>query len=125
MENSSKVYREVLAKIQQCLNEYKCKSEIKISEKEASLYGKFIREKEKHTIVVHLKEEGYILKSSGSGKVEAKDFEKEKHIMPSLDMPFFRAQNSKLSFEDQVAIKNKFLEEAGEIGKVFLKKVKK
>jgi len=126
MENSEKKFQAILHKLQECLNEFKCKSEIKISEKEAILYGKFsVDSREKHTIVIHVKEEGYVPLTDRARKVETKFDGVKKSIMPSLEFQSHKSPNSNCNQDEQITLKKAFIADADEIGKEYLKKLKK
>ena len=125
MENSNKVFNEILSKLQEALNEFKCKSEIKSSENEALLYGKFSHYMERYSIVIHIKEQDYTPSTIGGGRIEAKEIDTRKITMPSLSAQSFKAQQSNCSQEEQQALKNKFISKADEIAKEFMRKMKK
>jgi hypothetical protein len=125
MENSKRNYQDILQKLQESLNEFKCKSEIKISDKEAILYGKFSLESEKHTIVIHLKEEGYVPLTGSAKKVETKFESVKKSVMPSLEYQYNKSPISYSNQDEQIVIKNTFIDDANEIGREYLKKMKK
>jgi hypothetical protein len=70
MEKSNQLFSELLQKIQALLEEYKCKSESRVNDQDAILYGKFSQYMEKYTIVVHVKEEQYKPVTAGARPVE-------------------------------------------------------
>ena len=125
MENSNKIFNDILSKLQETLGEFKCKSEVQVSEKEAILYGKFSHYMEKYSIVIHVKEQDYTPVRLGAGGMDAKEIDTQKIIMPSLDVQSFKAQQSNRSPEEQYAIRDKFAAEADEIGKEFMRKMRK
>jgi hypothetical protein len=125
MENSNKIFNDMLSKLQECLNEFKCKSEIRLSDQEAILYGKFAHSMERYTVVIHIKEENYIPVAIGAGKIKAKEDDTKKIIFPNLNLQFFKADKSNCSQEEQIALKNNFIENANEIGREFLRKINK
>lgn len=123
MENSNNIFNDILNRLQESLKEFNCKSEIKVSDKEALLYGKFKQYMEKYTIVIHIKEEDYTPVTAGSGKIKAREEETRKLAIPNLNSQVFTSQRSNCSQEEQMALKNKFIEEANEIGREFLRKM--
>jgi hypothetical protein len=125
MENSIQLFNEILGKLQETLNEYKCKSEIKLSDKEAILYGKLASYMEKFTVVIHIKEQHYIPVAKSSGKIDFKHEDTQKFIMPTLEPRILKSQKSNCSQEEQTAIKNKFIAEANVIGRDFLNRMNK
>ncbi|MBF9254996.1 hypothetical protein I2I11_16955 [Pontibacter sp. 172403-2] len=125
MENSSHFFKDLLNNLQGCLKEFNCASDIKISEQDAILYGKISHDGERYTIVVHLKEENYIPRTSGVGKSIMPEDTAQKIRMPNLDVQTSQAGKSHCSEDEQVEIKNKFIEDANDIGREFLKKMKK
>jgi len=125
MENSSDFFKDLLSNLQGCLKEFNCASEIKTSEQEAILYGKISHAAERYTIVVHLKEENYTPATSGMGKLRFPDDAAQKIRMPNLDVQTSQAAKSHCSEEEQVEIKNKFMDDANDMGREFLNKMKK
>ncbi|HEX5553854.1 MAG TPA: hypothetical protein VFX43_11460 [Chitinophagaceae bacterium] len=123
MENSSNLFDDILKKLQESLREFNCKSEIKVSDKEAMLYGKFKQYMEKYNIVIHITQEGYTPVTAGSGKIKAKVEEYQRISMPNLNTQSFTAQRANCSQEQQLELKNKFMREAVEIGNEFLRKM--
>ena len=124
MESSNRIFDEMLRKLQECLNEFNCKSEIRVSEQDAILFGKFRDDDEKYRIVIHLKEENYVPVTMSANKVEIKREDSERVIMPSLNLEYSRADSSNCSEKEQFDIKAKFEKEANEIGREFLRKAK-
>lgn len=125
MENSEKKIQDLLHKFQEDLNGLNCKSEIRFSDKEAILYGKFSLDREKHTIVVHIKEEGYVPLTSGAKKIETKFDEVKKSIMPSLEFQYHKSPIANCNQDEQITLKNTFIDDANKIGKEYLKGAKK
>lgn len=123
MENSNNIFNDLLNRLQESLREFNCKSETKISDKEALLYGKFKQYMEKYTIVIHIKEEGYTPVTVGSGRIKTREEEHQRITMPNLNTQFFTSQRSNCSQEQQLELRNKFMEEANEIGREFLRKI--
>lgn len=124
MENHNRIFDEILRKVEECLKEFNCKSEIRVSEQDAILFGKFSNDDERYRIVIHLKEENYTPVTLSASKVEIKKEDIKMAIMPSLNLEHFKATEAHCSEHDQLALKAKFEKEASEIGKEFLRKLK-
>lgn len=123
MASSNDLFEEMLNKIQNLLDEYKCKSEIKISEKNAILYGKFSYNMDRFNIVVHVNDESFVPKTLDAGLIENKIETRENISIPSLEFKFFKAVKSNCSVSEQTAIKEKFIAEAEKIGKEYINKL--
>jgi hypothetical protein len=124
MENHKRIFEELLRKLENCLEEFNCKSEIRVSEQDAILFGKFSNDDERYRIVIHVKEESYTPVTIGARKIEVKKEEHKIAIMPSLTLEQYKATDANCSENDQLAIKAKFEKEASEIGREFLRKLK-
>jgi virulence-associated protein VagC len=124
MDSTNRIFDEMLRKLQECLKEFNCKSEIRVSEQDAILFGKFHDDDERYRIVIHLKEENYVPVTMSANKVEIKREDTKRVIMPSLNLEYFKADTSNCSEKEQFNIKAKFEKEADEIGREFLRKVK-
>lgn len=125
MEKSNQLFNELLQKIQVLLEEYKCKSETKVNEQDAILYGKFSQSMEKFTIVVHVKEEKYTPVTAFSGPVDKAEEPSVVRWMPSLDLQVHNAIKSNCNEQEQVKLKEQFMADANVIGRDFLDKLQR
>jgi hypothetical protein len=121
MENSNQVFNALLDRIQEVLNQFNCKSEVKVSGQDALLYGKFTQHLEKYTVVVHVKEADYTPVTAACGKVERHE-SANIQVMPSLTFSQHKSLQSNCSEKEQLHLRENFLTEAAEIGKAFLRK---
>lgn len=124
MENSNSLLSDILKKLQEALDEYNCKSETHVTDKEALLSGKFSYYKDRYTIMIHIKDQAYNPLPDGAGKHLKEDAEILKFI-PSLEHQFQNAQKSNCSQEEQTALRTKFMTLAEEAGREFLAKMNK
>ncbi|MBZ5859612.1 hypothetical protein [Flavihumibacter profundi] len=125
MEKSNQLFSELLQKIQALLEEYKCKSESRVNDQDAILYGKFSQYMEKYTIVVHVKEEQYKPVTAGARPVEKAEEPSVLRWMPSLDLQVLNASKSNCSEQEQLKIKEQFMADANGIGREFLDKLQR
>jgi hypothetical protein len=125
MENSNQLFQELLKKIEALLNEYNCKSETRVNENDALLYGKFSQFMEKYTIVVHVKEENYKPITTFGRPVEKAEEPATMRWMPSLDQQINRAPASNCNEQEQVKIKEQFIADANKIGREYLDKLQR
>lgn len=115
MEKENKILKDILNQLQdQISNMLNCKSEIKSSENDAILFGKFPLDNKRYTIVIHVAPENYIAVSSANGRVSTGRDYIQKGIMPSLKLPMLSAERGTCSPEENEAIKNKFINEVNE-----------
>jgi hypothetical protein len=122
MANSNTIFNDLLAKLQEVLNGFNCKSETRITEHDALLYGRFSSYMDKYNIVIHIMEEGYKPLTAGASMVEAKEVAQEARIMPSLELQAYKGQTAKCSEAEQNDIRDKFIKEANAIGREFMQK---
>src|SRR5689334_17328435 len=125
MSNSNSVFSELLAKIQEVLNQFNCKSETRMSDHEALLYGKFSANMEKYTVVIHLREENYKPLTSHAGPVQISEAEHKVHFMPSLELSATKSHSANCSEAEQIRIRDQFMKDAEAIGREFMQRVNK
>lgn len=124
MGNSNRIFEDMLRKLQETLNEFNCKSETRVSDQDAILFGKFSYDDERYRVVIHLKEEDYTPVTISSRKVEVKKDDLRITFMPSLELEQSKSSDAKCSEREQLEIKAKFEKEAIDIGREFLRKIK-
>lgn len=125
MEKSNQLFNELLQKIEALLAAYNCKTESRVNEQDALLYGKFSQFMEKYTVVVHLKEERYVPVTVGAGPVQKAEEPASARWMPSLENAVFHAPVGHCNEQEQLKIKEQFMEDANHIGKEFLDKLQR
>ncbi len=124
MKDSKQIFDEMLRKLQDTLGEFNCKSETRVSEQDAILFGKFSDDDERYRIVIHLKEENYAPVTINARRIEVKKDDLKIAVMPSLEREYFKASEARCAEKEQLEIKAKFEKEAIEIGREFLRKMK-
>jgi len=124
MENSIKIFTEILEKIKETLLDFNCHSNIKLAGNDAGLYGKFANAGQKYKIVVHLSEEEYVPVTSRSEKKAVEEGLLKKLVMPSLGLRSSGNIKSSYSEKEHAEIKKKFEQQTNAIVTQFLDQLK-
>jgi hypothetical protein len=118
MEKENKILTDILFQLQGKLSDMlNCKSEMRSTENDALLYGKFPIDDKRYTVVIHVAPENYVPLTSAGAKVLSGEDYVQKGMMPSLKMPMLSATKGICSPVENEAIKNKFITEVNEVYK--------
>lgn len=114
MENNAltDILKQLQDKLSDMLN---CKSEIRSTENDALLYGKFPIDNSKYTVVIHLAPENFVPVTAAQGKIDVR--EDTKATMPSLKFQVMSASKGNCSAEENDSIRTKFINEVSAIYK--------
>lgn len=118
MEKENKILTDILFQLQGKLSDMlNCKSEMRSTENDALLYGKFPIDDKRYTVVIHVAPENYVPLTAAGAKILSGEDYVQKGMMPSLKMPMMAGNKGNCSSVENESIKNKFLTEVNEVYK--------
>src|ERR1017187_8299853 len=110
MEKENKILTEILKLLQNQLEQIQnCKSEIRYTENDALLYGKFPIESKKFTVVIHIAPENYVPVTNANAKIESGEDYIQKAVMPSLKLQVSSADKGNCLASENESIRCRFL----------------